>query len=601
MATRETTDQRKTPREVLSILRRFSSYYRPHRRLFAVDVTCAVMLSAIALTVPFLTRYMLEDLLREQTFALFLRFSALLLGLFCLKVVFQYIVDCYGHILGVRIEADMRRDLFAHLQKMPFSFYDRNRTGHLMSRLINDLSDVAEMSHHLPEDLLVSFLTITGSFVMMMIIDVRLALIVYAFIPFLFLFLLWQRRKMAAGFREVRRRMADINARTESSISGIRVSQSFANEHHEIEKFARDNRRFRHSRDQAYRRMAVFFGGMFFTLDFLYLVVLTAGGYFVFQGNMTYPDILAFTLYVATFQAPMRKLANLTEMFENGIAGFERFAELLAEQPQITDRPGARELVPGPGRIEFRGVSFSYDAEKPVIRGLDLVLEEKKTYALVGPSGGGKTTICNLIPRFYEPDEGRITIDGRDIREFTLASLRRAIGLVSQDVFLFAGSIRENILYGSEEAGEEAMIGAARKAEIHDFIVDLPDGYDTFVGERGIRLSGGQKQRLAVARIFVKDPSVLLLDEATSALDNETEQKIQRALQRLCQDRTTLIIAHRLSTVRRAHRIIVLTDDGIAEMGTHEELLGRDGPYRRLYHAQEDGYLPPDPTGEETP
>ncbi len=486
----------------------------------------------------------------------------------------------------------MRQDLFYHLQRMPFSFYDKTRTGHLMSRLVNDLNDVSEMAHHLPEDFLVSFLTITGAFVMMLFIDVRLALIVYAFVPILLIFLVMQRKKMSHSFREVRKKMADINARTESSISGIRVSQSFANESHEIAKFSGDNMRFRHSKDEAYRHMSIFFGGMFFMLDFLNLLVIAIGGYFIYLGSMTYPDIIAFTLYVATFQAPMRKVANLTQMFESGIAGFERFADIMDEQPSITDLPGAKPLTQVQGNLQFHHVTFSYQEGKKIIQDLSLTIEAETTVALVGPSGGGKTTICNLIPRFYEPTNGYITLDDVNIQTYTLRSLRKNIGLVSQDVFLFAGSIRENILYGSEDATEEALIEAAIHAEIHDFIMSLPEGYDTYVGERGIRLSGGQKQRISIARIFMKNPPILLLDEATSALDNETEIKIQKALQRLSQGRTTLVIAHRLSTIKKADKIVVITDEGILESGSHETLLAQKGTYANLYYAQDEGYIP---------
>jgi ATP-binding cassette subfamily B protein len=579
-------------RNSLRLIKRFIKYYKKHKGLFALDVSCAVAISAINLTVPYLSRFMLTDLLQEQTFRLFFNYALILLGVYMIKVVFQYIVDCYGHILGVRLEYDMRQDLFLHLQKMPFSFYDRTRTGHLMSRLVNDLNDVSEMAHHLPEDLLISFLTITGTFIMMLRIDVKLALIVYAFVPILIFFLIHQRKRMSSSFKEVRKKMADINARTESSISGIRVSQSFANEEYEIEKFQTDNLRFRHSKDVAYRHMSVFFGGMFFMLDFLNLLVIAVGGYFIYTGTLNYPDLIAFTLYVATFQTPMRKIANLTQMFESGIAGFERFIDIMEEEPEISDLPDAKPLKNVKGEITFHDVSFSYQQGKEIIENLNLTIEAERTLALVGPSGGGKTTICNLIPRFYEASAGRITLDGVDIRDYTLKSLRQNIGLVSQDVFLFAGTIRENILYGSEDASEDEMIQAARNAEIHEYIMSLPEGYDTYVGERGIRLSGGQKQRISIARIFMKNPSILLLDEATSALDNETETKIQTALSRLAQGRTTLVIAHRLSTVKNADRIVVISDEGIMESGSHEELLGNAGPYARLYYAQDEGYIP---------
>jgi ATP-binding cassette subfamily B protein len=574
------------------ILKRFISYYKPHKNLFILDMICAFLIAVIDLSVPMVSRHALKKYVAESQFRLFFLTILFLLGLYIIRGIFQYIVDYWGHILGVRMEYDMRRDLFGHLQTLSFRYYDKTRTGHIMSRMINDLNEITELAHHGPEDLFLSLILLIGAFFAMLVMEWRLAIAVYIFIPFLLFFAIKQRTKMSKGFKDVKKKIANVNAQLESSISGIRVSKAFANEEYEMDKFTDGNNKFRKSKNTAYRNMAVFSVGMGFITRLLNLVVIGFGGYLVIKEQMTMMDLLAFVLYVNAFLQPIRRLTNFVQQFESGMTGFERFNEIMEINPLINDSISAKDLKEVEGNINFNKVTFSYNDNEKVLNDINLNIESGKTLALVGPSGGGKTTLCHLIPRFYEVDEGQITIDSINIKDIKVKSLRNNIGLVSQDVFLFAGTIKDNILYGNINASEEQIIKAAKNAEIHEFIMGLPDGYDTNVGERGIRLSGGQKQRISIARVFLKNPPILILDEATSALDNETEIKIQRALEKLSKGRTTLVIAHRLSTIKNADEIVVINEDGIVEKGTHDELLEQKGVYEKLYKAQFKGYIP---------
>lgn len=579
------------------LIKRFAGYYKPHLSLFILDMICATTVAVIDLVFPMFTRSILKNYIPNlgdmndglRTFILIIGGLVLLYGI---RTGVQFIVDFYGHILGVRMEYDMRKELFAHLQKLSFKFYDENRTGKLMSRMINDLNEMTELAHHGPEDLFISLVMLIGSFFAMLFIEWRLALSVYVFIPLLIYAAINRRTKMSRSFRDVKKKIAGVNADLESSLSGIRVSKAFANESYEIEKFDKGNVKFRGSKDEAYRNMAVFMSVMGFLTNILNVVVIGVGGYLIYLGQMDYADLIAFTLYVNAFLVPIRKLTQFVQQFESGMTGFERFVEIMDVEPEIKDAKNAVDLKAVKGQIAFKDVDFSYNHEESVLKGIDLKIDEGKTMALVGPSGGGKTTLCHLIPRFYDIQGGSITIDGFDIRQVKMTSLRENIGLVSQDVFLFAGTIRENILYGRIDADEDAMIQAAKNARIHDFVMSLENGYDTYIGERGIRLSGGQKQRISIARVFLKNPKILILDEATSALDNETEVLIQKALEVLSKGRTTIVIAHRLSTIKNADEIVVISEEGIIEQGAHETLLAKEGLYAKLYHAQFKGYIP---------
>lgn len=572
---------------------KFIEYYKPHWKLFYLDIACALIIAIIDLTFPMVTRFTLQNYLPNQEYHLFFY---VLIGMgiaYIIRGGLEYVINYWGHMLGVRMEYDMRRDLFTHLQTLSFNFFDKHRTGRLMSRMINDLFEIAELAHHGPEDLFLSAVKIFGSFILLLSIDWRLACILYAFIPFMVWFAIRQRVKMSLSFKDVKRKIADVNATLENSISGIRVAKSFANEEHEIEKFQEGNNFFKISKNKSYKYMGVFMSGIHLQLNLLRVITVLIGGVFIMKRQMDVADLFAFTLYITTFMEPIRRLTSFVQQFESGITGFERFQEILAVKPMITEKADAVSLKEVKGDIQLHTVSFTYDAkEEHVLKNINLHISPGKTLALVGPSGGGKTTLCHLIPRFYEVTEGKITLDGKDIRDLTIKSLRQNIGIVQQDVFLFAGTIRDNILYGNVQASEEEMIEAAKNANIHDFILSLPNGYDTEVGERGIRLSGGQKQRISIARVFLKNPPILILDEATSALDNETEIKIQKSLERLSKGRTTLVIAHRLSTIKDADEIVVLTDRGIEEQGSHEELLQQGGLYATLYQSQFRGYIP---------
>ena len=575
----------------MSLLRRFISYYKPHRRLFCADMICAFIVAVCDLFYPMIAKNMINDYVPNRNLRLLLVWGGVLLVIYLLKAGLNWFIQYYGHIVGVRMQADMRRDVFKRLQKLPFSFFDEHKTGSLMSRVVNDLMDISELAHHGPEDLFLSLITIIGAFVLLCTINVPLTIIIFIFVPIMVAFSVYIRREMNAAFLLTRQEMAEINANLENSIAGIRVSRSYVSGAHEEKKFQHYNDRFQAARGESYRVMAKFFSTTGFFTDFMYLVVLVAGGLFFFYGKIDAGGFTAYLLYVNMFLNPVRKLINFFEQLQNGATGFQRFEELMAQQEEAED-PNAKELTDVKGAIDFDHVSFQYETGKEdepghmVIQDLSLHIDPGRTVALVGPSGGGKTTLCHLIPRFYEVTSGRISIDGQDITTLTRDSLRRNIGMVAQDVFLFTGTIKENIAYGNLDASDEEIIEAAKKANIHDYIMTLPDGYDTYVGERGVKLSGGQKQRISIARVFLKNPSILILDEATSALDNATEMLIQQSLEKLAEGRTSIIVAHRLSTIKNADEIIVISDEGILERGTHEELLAKNGVYAGLYQYQ---------------
>lgn len=568
------------------MLKRFIRYYRPHWKLFLLDMVCAFLITGIDLVFPIITRSFINDIIPNGKYGIFWRYAILLLIMYILRTLFQYIVEYWGHIVGIRMETDMRRDLFGHLQLLSFSYFDKSRTGNLMSRLVNDLNTICEAAHHAPEDVFISLLMLGGSFIVLVNINVELTLLIFASVPLIIWFAASKRLKMMERFRKVRKDIADINSQAENSISGIRVAQAFTNGQFEIQKFHKDNMTLQRSREWAYQAMAEFYSLIQLMCDLLRLLVLVLGGLFVFQQKINYGDLVAYLLYINLFLTPIRNLSHVLQTYQQAAAGFERFIEIMDVQPEIVDQDNAVPLTHVQGNVIFKDVSFSYDNEEKVLKNIHLQIEAGKTVALVGPSGGGKSTLCNLIPRFYEVEAGQILIDSKPINSVTLESLRRNIGIVQQDVFLFSGTIKDNILYGRPDATQEEIIEAAKYANIHDFIMQLPEGYDTYVGERGIRLSGGQKQRVSIARVFLKNPPILILDEATSSLDNESELVIQQALERLSQNRTTLVIAHRLSTIKDADQIIVLTDKGILEQGTHQQLLNQNGLYANLYHAQ---------------
>lgn len=569
----------------LCMIHKFIQYYKPHKKLFILDMLCAFLVAICDLFYPMITRNIINNYVPNQNLRLLITWAGVLFFIYILKLGLNYFIQYYGHVVGVRMQADMRKNIFTHLQKLPFSFFDENKTGVLMSRIINDLMDISELAHHGPEDLFVSGIMLIGSFILLCTINIPLTLIIFAFIPLLIWFAIKKRIKLSKAFTETRVRVADVNATLENSISGIRVAKAFANKDHEIARFQKNNKKFQLSREYAYRAMAEFFSGTNFILDLLNVVVILAGGYFTYMGYITIGDFTAYLLFIGLFLSPIKKLVQFIEQYQSGMTGFKRFLELM-DSPQEEENPNAISLNNVKGEISFKNVGFMYDSNTQVLNNLNLEINSGKTIALVGPSGGGKTTLCHLIPRFYEIDEGEILLDGINITNINRESLRKNIGIVQQDVFLFTGTIRENIAYGNLEATEDELIQAAIKANIHDFIMELEDGYDTYIGERGVKLSGGQKQRISIARIFLKNPPILILDEATSALDNTTEMLIQESLDTLCKGRTTLIVAHRLSTIKNADEIVVLTDKGIEEKGTHDILIKQGGIYSRLYESQ---------------
>ena len=568
------------------MLKKFISYYRPHLKLFVIDMICAFLAALCDLFYPFIARNIINIYVPDRNLRLLLTWAFILLLIYLFKALMNFIIGYWGHIVGVRIQADLRRDLFNHLETLPISYYDENKTGTIMSRIINDLQEVSELAHHGPEDLFLSFVMIIGSFFMLISINVKLTLIVFAFLPFAVIFTVLIRKKQMDAFSQARVKIAEVNAEVETSIAGIRVTKAYTSDSEELKKFDQANNNYQLARRNAYKYLALFHSGMTFFMDIMYLVVLTAGGIFFYQGLINTGDFAAYLLYIGNFLTPIRKLVNLFEQLTEGMTGFKRFEEIMAIEPEKDD-PGAKELKDVKGDIRFDQVSFHYGSnKKDVIKDLSFEIKPGETLALVGPSGGGKTTICNLIPRFYEIDSGTIYIDGQDIKTLTRRSLRQNIGSVAQDVFLFNGSIKDNIIYGNPEANDDQVEWAAKQAEIHEYIMTLPEGYDTEVGERGLKLSGGQRQRIAIARVFLKNPKILILDEATSALDNATEMAIQKALEKLAVGRTVLVVAHRLSTINTADEIVVLTNEGIKEKGTQKELLAKKGLYWQLYQYQ---------------
>ena len=578
---REAFEEKAAPKR--GALREFAAFYKPHLGLFTLDMLCALLIALVDILFPAVTRKVLYDYIPNQLMRTFVLVMLAMLALFLLRTAAQWFVAYLGHMMGVRIEADMRSAIFAHMQKLGFSFYDKNRTGLLMSRVTTDLFDITELAHHGPEDLFISLVTLIGSFIVVWRIQRTLALVLMIAVPLIVGFVAYRRRRMMAASRAVKQRIAGINAEIESSISGIRVAKAFCNEHEEIEKFSRCTSEYVVSRKEYYKVMAGFFSGTELMMNLMSLSVICVGSYLIMKNRMDIATLVTFNMYVASVQSPIRKLTQFTEQFTQGMAGFQRFRAIMHETPDIVDSPDAQPLDHVDGDIAFNDVTFTYDEKKDaVLEHVNLHIRPGEMLALVGPSGGGKTTLCQLIPRFYEATEGTITLDGRDIRKIRLADLRGSIGIVQQDVFLFAGSILENIRYGKPGATMEEVVEAAKLAEIHEDIMNMPEGYDTIVGERGILLSGGQKQRVSIARIFLKNPRVLILDEATSALDTATERKIQAAFDRLAKGRTTLVIAHRLSTIKNADEIVVIGEHGILERGTHRELVELGGVYAGL-------------------
>ena len=572
--------QRKSP------LRIFLSYFGNHKKLFALDVGCAVGIAAIDLAFPLITRNALYDMLPNQAYRTFFLIMIAALASYLIRSLLNYVVAYYGHTFGIRVEADIRKDLFRHMQEMSFDFYDENRTGQLMSRLTSDLFELTELAHHGPEDLLTSVLTIIGALVVMASIQWQLALVVAVVIPIAVLIIMTMRKSMSKASKAVKQKTGHINQEIESSLSGIRTAKAFANEATESVRFGAANELFKTSKREFHKAMGRFHSSMEFFLCSLNVVVIGVGGFLIMQDKMDYVDLITFSLYVSTFVTPVRKLSTFSEMLANGLAGLSRFVDIMRTEPTIQDRPDAKPLQNVKGEIVVDHVSFAYEGDLAVLHDVSLHIQPGETVAIVGPSGGGKSTLCQLIPRFYEVENGSIAIDGQDVRDVTQQSIHENIGIVQQDVFLFADTIYENIRYGKPDATMEEVVEAAKRAEIYDDIMAMPEGFNTYVGERGTLLSGGQKQRVAIARIFLKNPPILILDEATSALDSVTEAKIQRAFDNLAVGRTTLIIAHRLSTIRSAHRIVSIAEGLISECGTHDELLKTGGIYAELYKTQ---------------
>jgi ATP-binding cassette subfamily B protein len=571
-------------------MQKFLSYYRPYRGLFAADLSCAFTAAGISLAFPMIIRYITQDVLRAEVaiaMRIIWQLALVMIGLTALEYCCNYFITSYGHLMGARMEYDLRNEIFNHLQKLSFNYYDNQKTGQIMSRITNDLFEITELYHHGPEDVLISLTKLVGAFIILIGINLRLTLVIFAFIPLMIWFAYYYNRKMRKAFRKNRERIADINATTEDSISGVRVVKSFANEDLEMEKFRENNHRFVDSKKDSYRYMGRYQSGINAFSSLIYVVLVVSAALFISGGQIKPLDLLTFLLYINIFLEPIKKLINFGEQFQNGASGFDRFYEIMSIEPDIMDAKNAVALTKVQGAIEFANVSFQYnETTTAVLSRINLKVAAGEYVALVGSSGVGKTTLCSLIPRFYEVTDGSIKLDGRDIRKIKLKSLRQNIGIVQQDVYLFAGSVLENIRYGKPEATAAEIVAAAQNAHAHEFIMTLPEGYDTDIGQRGIKLSGGQKQRLSIARVFLKNPPILIFDEATSALDNESEKVVQDSLETLARGRTTFVIAHRLSTIRNAGRIIVLTESGIAEAGDHASLLQQNGLYAQLYQMQ---------------
>ena len=569
------------------MLKRFVSYYKPHKKMLTLDMIAALLISLIGMVYPIVTNKMLNEYIPEKMYSTIVVAGIIVLALYVIRMLLRYFVQYYGHIIGVRMQSQMRIDLFNHLQKLPYKFYDNNETGKIMTRITSDLFEVCELAHHGPENILISTVMIVLSFSYLATINFPLTLIVFACVPVLFFVTAHYRKAMKTAFGERRKSNAVINASVESSITGIRVTKAYTNAKKEMDKFKVGDKEFVDSSKMAYDAMAKFHSSTTFITDVFNVIILIAGGLFLYAGKISFGDYSTFIVSVNLFINPVTTLIGFMEQFQNGVSGFKRFVEIIEEEPE-KDNPDAKDLEKAQGTIEFKNVSYSYDVTKEVLHNVNMKIEKGKKLALVGPSGGGKTTICHLLPGFYKlgDDNGQILIDGKDLRNLTLESVRKNIGIVQQDVFLFAGTIKDNILYGRPDASDDEVIEAAKKANIHDYIMTLKNGYDTEIGERGVKLSGGQKQRISIARVFLKNPAILILDEATSALDNTTEVLIQEALDELCKGRTTLVVAHRLSTIRNADEIVVVTNGEIFERGTHEELIKKEGMYKSLYALQ---------------
>ena len=567
------------------MLKRFISYYKPHKKLLVMDMVAAMLISVIGMVYPIVTNKMLNEYIPNKMYTTIVIAGCIVLALYLLRYALRYFVQYYGHLIGVRMQSQMRKDLFAHLQRLPFRFYDNNETGKIMTRITSDLFEICELAHHGPENILISSVMIVLSFGYLMTIDWILTMIIFTCVPILIFVTMHLRKAMKQAFADRRKSNAIINAQVESSVTGIRVTKAYTNASLEIEKFADGDDQFVDASRRAYKAMASFHSSTSFITELFNVFILIAGGLFLYSGRISFGDYSTFIVSVNLFIAPVNTLIQFMEQFQNASSGFKRFVEIMEEAPEQED-PDAVDLTKVEGVIEFKNVTYAYDEAKEVLQDVSLRLEKGRKLALVGPSGGGKTTLCHLLPNFYRVEQGEILIDGKDIRSLSLDSLRKNIGIVQQDVFLFVGSIRDNIMYGRPDATEEEMIEAAKRANIHDYIMTLPEGYDAQIGERGVKLSGGQKQRLSIARVFLKDPSILILDEATSALDNTTEVLIQQALDELCKGRTTLVVAHRLSTIRNADEIAVVLDGKITERGTHEQLMEADGTYKKLYALQ---------------
>ena len=573
----------------MKIIKKFISYYQPYKVLFFADMLCALLISLIDLSFPQLLKFFNNNLFQQDSSIIINSLSLIafaLVGMYLLRFCCQYFITSWGHIMGARMESDMRQDLFNHFQRLPFSYYDKNNTGEMMSKIVSDLFDISELAHHGPENIFISLLKIIGSFILLSMINSKLTLILFIITLIMIAFSYLQNRKMHKVFMDNRKKIATVNARVQDSLSGIRIVKSFANEEIEEAKFSDSNLEFLSSKESSYNMMGIYQAGNSFFQGLLYTAVIIAGGYLIASNSMQIADLAIYALYIGILISPIEVLINSTEQFQKGYASFKRFVDILDETPEILNSPNAIDLTTVNGKIAFENVSFYYDKTNEVLNNVNLQIPAGKTIALVGPSGGGKTTLCSLIPRFYDVNSGKITIDDIDIKALTLKSLRNAIGIVQQDVYMFAGTVLENISYGNPTATFEEIVAAAKKANIHDFIMSLAKGYNSHVGEHGVKLSGGQKQRLAIARVFLKNPPILILDEATSALDNESEQHIQKSLEELATNRTTIVIAHRLSTIKNADEIIVINDNGIQEQGTHEKLLTQNGLYAKYYNMQ---------------